>query len=58
MEWIPRSTNDRADFLSRIVDYDDWRVKRDYFLIAEAKSGPHFVDRFANQENCSVAPFL
>ena len=21
-----RSANDRADFLSRIVDYDDWRV--------------------------------
>jgi len=23
VEWIPRSANDKADFLSRIVDYDD-----------------------------------
>ena len=51
VEWIPRSANDRADFLSRIVDYDDWRVKRDYFLLAKKKWGPHSVDRFANHEN-------
>ena len=24
MEWIPRSQNDQADFLSRIYDPDDW----------------------------------
>ena len=35
VEWIPRSANDTADFLSRIVDYDDWRVNRDYFLLAK-----------------------
>ena len=39
VEWIPRSANDRAEFLSRIVDYDDWRVKRDYFLLAEGETG-------------------
>ena len=39
VEWIPRSANDRADFLSRVVDYDDWRVNRDYFLLAEEKCG-------------------
>ena len=37
VEWIPRSANDKADFLSRIVDYDDWRVKRDFFLLAGSK---------------------
>jgi len=61
VEWIPRSANDRADFLSRIVDYDDWRVKRDYFLLAKKKWGPHSVDRFANHENtqfpCLIAGF-
>ena len=57
VEWIPRSANDKADFLSRIVDYDDWRVKRDYFLLAEEKWGPHSVDRFANHENTQLPRF-
>ena len=57
VEWIPRSANDRADFLSRIVDYDDWRVNRDYFLLAEEKWGPHSVDRFANHENTQLPRF-
>ena len=57
VEWIPRSANDSADFLSRIVDCDDWRVKRDYFLLAEEKWGPHSVDRFANHENTQLPRF-
>ena len=57
VEWIPRSANDKADFLSRIVDYDDWRVKRDYFLLAEETWGPHSVDRFANHENTQLPRF-
>jgi len=30
VEWIPRSANDRADFLSRVIDYayDGWQVKK------------------------------
>ena len=54
VELIPRSANDRADFLSRIVDR---RVKRDYFLMGEAKWGPHSVDRFANHENAQLPLF-
>ena len=57
VEWIPRSANDRADFFSRVVDYGDWRVKRDYFLLAEEKWGPHSVDRFANHENTQLPRF-
>ena len=26
MEWIPRTLNEKADYLSRIVDYDDWGI--------------------------------
>ena len=26
VEWIPRSQNEYADTISRIVDYDDWRL--------------------------------
>ena len=30
VEWIPRTQNERADYLSKIVDYDDWTVKDNY----------------------------
>ena len=25
-EWVPRASNEQADYLSRIVDPDDWSV--------------------------------
>ena len=57
LEWIPRSVNDRADFFSRVMDYDDWRVKRDCFLLAEEKWGPHSAERFANHGNTQLPRF-
>lgn len=30
VKWIPRSS---ADFLSRIIDYDDWKVDPSLFVI-------------------------
>ena len=26
MEWIPRGLNDKANYISRISDFDDWKV--------------------------------
>ena len=31
-EWIHRSLNNKADYLSKIIDFDDWTVKDSYFL--------------------------
>jgi hypothetical protein len=31
IEWIPRGMNDQADYLSRIVDYDDWGIVQNLF---------------------------
>lgn len=36
MEWIPRSQNDQADYLSRIYDEDDWCLS--LFLFTELTS--------------------
>ena len=33
MEWIPRSQNDQADYLSHIYDVDDWGLS--LFLFTE-----------------------
>jgi len=30
VEWITRTQNETADYLSKIVDYDDWTVKDCY----------------------------
>lgn len=26
IQWVPRSQNEKADYLSKIIDYDDWAV--------------------------------
>ena len=31
IEWVPRSLNEYADSLSRVIDFDDWSVSTDFF---------------------------
>ena len=40
-EWIPRAQNEMADYLSRIVDYDDWSLDHTIFELIDYKWGPH-----------------
>ena len=56
-EWVPRSENELADFISRIVDYDDWQVNPELFYYLEGAWGPHSIDRFADNYNTQVARF-
>ena len=56
-EWIPRELNEKADFLSRIVDVDDWYLNPEVFAWLDAIWGPHTVDRFADSKNCQLARF-
>ena len=53
-EWIPREANQQADFISRIVDSDDWSLHPELFARLDAKWGPHTVDRFANYCNTQL----
>ena len=39
---IPRSDNEVADYLSKIVDFDDWGVK-DFISIRLIPSGAHLL---------------
>ena len=57
VEWIPRTQNERADYLSKIVDYDDWTVKDCYFYAVTSVWGPCSVDCFASYKNCKVLRF-
>ena len=57
MAWIPRSLNDRADYISRIVDFDDWRVSPSAFAYLDSQFGPHTVDCFASGHNSQLQRF-
>ena len=57
VEWVPRSLNDRADYLSRIVDCGDWIVKDCYFYALTSYRGQCSVDFFASSKNCKVPGF-
>ena len=48
MEWIPRSLNGKADYISHIVDCDGWQLNPQIFCQLDALWGPHTVDQFAS----------
>ena len=59
VEWIPRTENERADFFSRIVDFDDWStgISEDLFLYVDSLWEPHEIDWFANDDNHKLPVF-
>ena len=33
VQWVPRTENEKADYISRLqVDFDDWKITQDFFL--------------------------
>ncbi len=57
VEWIPRGQNNRADHLSRILDFDDWSITQEFFSFVSGLFGPFEVDRFADHKNSKCADF-
>ena len=57
MQWIPRTLNDKADYISRIQDFDDWKVNPQLFASIDRLWGPHFVDCFAHIDNTQLPIF-
>lgn len=51
VEWIPRTLNEQADYLSKIIDFEDWKVKDIYFRSVESHWGSLTIDCFASSEN-------
>ena len=56
-EWVPKELNEKADFLSRIVDIDDWYLNPEMFAWLDSIWGPHRVDRFADSNNYQLVRF-
>ena len=57
VEWLPRTKNEQADYLSRLVDPDDWALGPTYFSILDQIWGPHTIDRFASDYNTHATRF-
>ncbi|XP_069134633.1 uncharacterized protein [Argopecten irradians] len=51
MAWVPRSDNERTDYLSRIDDPDDWAISPKIFLQLSNLWGSFEVDWFASFYN-------
>ena len=56
-EWIPRGENEQADFISRILDFDDWMLDPVMFAELDHEWGPHTIDRFADMHNAQLDRF-
>ena len=50
-EWVPSSRNEQSDYLSSIVDFDDWSVDPHIFRFLDLKWEPHSIDRFADERS-------
>lgn len=57
VEWIPRGLNQQSDYLSRIVDFGDWRISDMFFHYVNDLWGSLTVDRFANYHNAKLPRF-
>ena len=57
VEWIPRTENSQADYLSRIFDFDDCSVNSNIFQIFNNKWDKITFDRFADDKNHKVKKF-
>ena len=51
IQWMPRSENEKADYISRLIDHQDWEVSRIFFDLMNGLWGPFTLDRFANFNN-------
>jgi hypothetical protein len=57
IQWIPRKENTKADYISKMVDHEDWGVTDTFFEFIDNLWGPHSVDRFASVVNKKISRF-
>ena len=57
LQWVPRSQNEQADFLSRIIDADDWQISDNFFQYVNSLWEPAVIDRFASYTNKKLTRF-
>ena len=56
-QWIPRSQNAKAVYLSRLVDADDWYLNPQLCQLLSSFWGPFDIDRMADRNNTQLKCF-
>jgi len=57
VRWIPRELNQQADYLSKYLCRDDYRLARVVFQFLDRMWGPHSVDWFASHLSAQLPRF-
>ncbi|MCG7876850.1 MAG: DNA N-6-adenine-methyltransferase [Candidatus Thiodiazotropha endolucinida] len=57
IEWIPRTLNQKADYISKIIDSDDWGLSLETFHMLSLRWGPFDMDWFASEHNAKIPRF-
>lgn len=57
-KWIPQTENEKADYISHLLDLNDRQITHHHFLSLEELWGPHTVDCFANYYAAKLARFF
>ena len=57
VQWIPRSENTLPDYISKMIDHEDWGVSFELFHFIDEMWGPHNIDRFASHINTKLPRF-
>ena len=58
VQWIPRNENEQADFISRLIDTDDWIISEELFHTLNDLWGPYSIDCFACYYNTKLPRFF
>ena len=58
VQWIPRSLNDQADYISKWVDTEDWSITDTFFNAINDITDPLTVDCFACYYNTKLPRFF
>ena len=58
VQWIPRMSYQQADYISRLIDTDDWQIIEESFLFLDGRWVPHKVDCFASYYNHKLPKFF
>jgi hypothetical protein len=55
--WIPRDSNQLADYYSKVNESGDWKLSPSVFSFLEARFGKFDIDLFASRENRQLSQF-
>lgn len=57
IQWVPREQNTKVDYISKMIDHENWGFSDDFFAFIDKLWGSHSVYRFASSLNNKTEKF-